>query len=170
MNKCPHMLFGQSYVWVTDCYAIKLILLYCGDNSAILRLQMRLMGWDVNIVHRNDNNITDADYWSCLGANLCFDPVFKTYLNLTRKLCLENPPPTSFPMKPKNMPKYRGPRVITANQNDQASKNAHCQSIISTVFVDNSHRYGAHVRGSKSNVVNLILRLILYHILHMMSL
>jgi hypothetical protein len=31
------------------------------------------------------------------------------------------------------------------------------------------HRYGAHVGGSKSNAVNLILRLFLYHILHTMS-
>jgi hypothetical protein len=31
-------------------------------------------------------------------------------------------------------------------------------------------RYGAHVGGSKTNAVNLILRLFLYHILHTMSL
>ncbi len=30
-------------------------------------------------------------------------------------------------------------------------------------------RYGARMGGSKSNAVNLILRLFLYHILHMMS-
>jgi hypothetical protein len=104
MSKCCHMLFGQCLVWVTDCYAIKFILLCDGTNPTILCLHMCLMGWDVDIVHRNDHCITDADYWSCLGTNLCFNPLFKTYLNLTRKLCLENPPPTSFPMKPKNMP------------------------------------------------------------------
>jgi hypothetical protein len=107
MRKCCHMLFGQCFVWVTDCYAIKFILSYDGANPSILCLQMHLMGWDVDIVHR-----------FCLGTNLCFDPLFKTYLNLTCKLHLENPPPTSFPMKSKNMPYYRGPKVIPARQND----------------------------------------------------
>ena len=49
INKCSHMLFGQRFVWVTDCYAIKFILSYEGGNSAILRLQMRLMCWDVDM-------------------------------------------------------------------------------------------------------------------------
>jgi hypothetical protein len=51
MNKCRQMLFGQHFVWVTDCYAAKFVLSYDGANPAILRLQMRLMCWDVNIVH-----------------------------------------------------------------------------------------------------------------------
>jgi hypothetical protein len=134
------MLFGQHFVWVTDCYAIKFILLYDGANTAILCLQMPLMGWDVNIVHRNNHYITDADYWSRLGADLCLDLLFKTYLDLTRKLSLENPPPTSFPMKPENMLYYHGPRVIPASQNDQAPEDAHCEPFVSTVFVDNSYR------------------------------
>jgi hypothetical protein len=37
MNKCRHMLFGQRFVWTTDCYAIKFILSYNGANPAILR-------------------------------------------------------------------------------------------------------------------------------------
>jgi hypothetical protein len=51
INKCRHMLFGQRFVWVTDCYAIKFILSYEGGNFAILHLQMHLMCWDINIVH-----------------------------------------------------------------------------------------------------------------------
>jgi hypothetical protein len=51
MNKCRHMLFGQRFVWTTDCYAIKFILSYDSANPAILRLQMCLMCWDVGIVH-----------------------------------------------------------------------------------------------------------------------
>ncbi len=35
----PHMPSGQCFVWVTDCYAIKFIILYIGANHAILRLQ-----------------------------------------------------------------------------------------------------------------------------------
>jgi hypothetical protein len=74
------MLFGQRFVWVTDCYALRFILSYDGTNPAILCLQMQLMGWDVDIVYQNDHYMTDADYWSRLGTDLCFDPLFKTYL------------------------------------------------------------------------------------------
>ncbi len=95
MNKCRHMLFGQHFVWTTDCYAIKFIFSYDGANPAILRLQMRLMCWDVDIIHQNDHYIAEADYWSRLGADLCSNPLFKAYLELTQSLCLENLPPTS---------------------------------------------------------------------------
>ncbi len=49
INKCRQHVFGQRFVWVTDCYAIKFILSYEGGDPAILRLQMRLMCWDVDI-------------------------------------------------------------------------------------------------------------------------
>ncbi len=55
MNKCRHMLFGQCFVWVTDCYAIHFILSCNSANHTILHLQMRLMCWDVDIVHRNNS-------------------------------------------------------------------------------------------------------------------
>jgi hypothetical protein len=137
MNKCRHYLFGQRFVWVTNCYNIKFILSYNGANHAILHLQMCLMGWDVDIVHRNDHYIIDADYWLRLGADLCFDPLFKTYPDLTRTLCHSNPPPTSFPMKPENMPYYRGPRVITPSNSVTCSDANHCRAIVSMVMVDN---------------------------------
>jgi hypothetical protein len=43
INKCHQYVFGQRFVWVTDCYAIKFILSYEGSKPAILCLQMRLM-------------------------------------------------------------------------------------------------------------------------------
>ncbi len=36
INKCCHMCFGQQFVWVTDCYALKFVLSYDGKNPAIL--------------------------------------------------------------------------------------------------------------------------------------
>ncbi len=74
MNKCRHMLFGQRFVWVTDCYAAKFVLSYDGANPAILRLQMHLMCWDVDIVHRPDVKLVDADYWARLGVDIIYDP------------------------------------------------------------------------------------------------
>ncbi len=54
MNKCCHMLFGLRFIWITSCYAIRFIHSYNGANPAILCLQMRLMCWDVDIIHRNN--------------------------------------------------------------------------------------------------------------------
>jgi hypothetical protein len=52
MNKCCHYLFGQQFVWVTNCYAIKFILSYDGANHAILCLQMHLIGVDIGLVEK----------------------------------------------------------------------------------------------------------------------
>jgi hypothetical protein len=98
-----------------------------------------LMGWDANIVHRNDHYITDADYWSCLGADLCFDPLFKTYFNIMQMLRIKNPPPTLFPMKPENISYYRGQQVIQPNTTDMHSNANHSQAIVLTVMGDNCH-------------------------------
>jgi hypothetical protein len=81
VNKNRHMLFGQRFVSVTDCYAIRFILSYDENNPAILRLQMHVMCWDVEIVHRIDTHLVNADYWSRVGADICFDPLFKSYLD-----------------------------------------------------------------------------------------
>jgi hypothetical protein len=151
INKNRHMLFGQRFVWVTDCYAAKFILSYDGSNPAILRLQMRLMCWDVDIVHRNDTHLTDADYWSRLGADICFDPMFKSYLDFDRGLRERFAAPTSLPMKPENMPYYRGPRVTTKNASSDATglstspanagdaDHLYCQSIMSAIVHGDCH-------------------------------
>jgi hypothetical protein len=114
MNKVRHMCFGRRFVWVTDCYAVKFILTYDGLNPAVLRLQMRLMGWDVEIVHRSAGFLTDADYWSRLGANLCYNPSFRTYLRMSANLRSNHPAPEDLPTLPEHMPYYRGPRIVAA--------------------------------------------------------
>ena len=58
------MCFGQPFIWVTDCYAIKFILTYQGMNPTILRLQMQLICWAMEIVHQPDIFNVDTDYWS----------------------------------------------------------------------------------------------------------
>ena len=69
----------MRFAWVTDCYAIRFILSYDGPNPAIIRLQMRIMCFDTDIYHRNGDWLEDADYWSCLGTDLCFDPLLREY-------------------------------------------------------------------------------------------
>ena len=83
-----------------DCYAIKFILSYEGGNSANLRLQMRLMCWDVDVVHRPDTELVDADYWSRLGVDLDFGPLLRGYLAYALARRHLSPPPTDLPMRP----------------------------------------------------------------------
>ncbi len=102
MNKVCHMCYGRRFVWVTDCYAVKFILLYDGANQAILCLQMCLMGWNVDIVHHTNDHLVDADYWSRLEADLCYDLSFRQYLRLAAELRHKQPPSTILPMQDKN--------------------------------------------------------------------
>jgi hypothetical protein len=145
INKNRQYVFGQRFVWVTDCYAIKFILSYEGGNSAILRLQMRLMCWDCDIIHRPGTSMVDADYWSRLGVDIEFDPLYQQYL---RQICLlkkDNSPPCELPMRPENMPYYRGPRVnippetasVTPPVHDRnASSDAlHIQSLLTDILL-----------------------------------
>jgi hypothetical protein len=67
MTKCRHMLFGHRFIWVTDCYTTRFLLSYDSGNQAVQRLQMRIIGLDVDIVHWANNYLTDADYWSRLS-------------------------------------------------------------------------------------------------------
>jgi hypothetical protein len=111
MNKVRHMCYGCRFVWVTDCYAVKFILLYDGANQAVLRLQMLFMGWDVDIDHQTNDYLIDANYWSWLDSDLCYDPSFRKYLHLVSDLRKAHPPPTPLPMKAEHMPYYRGPHI-----------------------------------------------------------
>ena len=146
INKCRQYLFAQRFVWVTDCYAIKFILSYEGGNSAILRLQMRLMCWDCDIVHRPESQLVDADYWSRLGVDLEYDPLFLEYLQKTCQLRKLNPPTTSLPMLPENMPYYRGPRITTPNLARSSSQESdaeahHINTLITNVASHDTQAY-----------------------------
>ena len=80
---------------------------YEGSNPAILRLQMRLMCWDDNIVYQPDTELVDSDYWSRIGVDFEYDPLYDAqYLQQTRQLRKLHP--VTVPMLPENMPYYRG--------------------------------------------------------------
>jgi hypothetical protein len=89
-----------------------LLLSYDGSNQAVQCLQMRITGWDVDIMHRTNNCLANADYWSKLNADLCYDPTFKDYIWLVTTLRSQLLSPTELPMQPRNMPYYyRGPHI-----------------------------------------------------------
>ncbi len=135
INKCRQYIFGQCFIWVMDCYAIKFILSYKGGNSAILRLQMQLMCWDVNIIHRSDSELVDADYWSHLEADLNFDPLFRRYLELNHHLCWSSLAPTDLPMRPKNMPYYQEPCIQKPTPATNAANALHIQTLLTDLIV-----------------------------------
>ncbi len=134
INKCHSYVFGQRFVWVMDCYAIKFILSYEGGNPAILRLQMCLMCWDVDIVHCPDSELVDVDYWSWLGVDIKFNPLFQEYLEYTRQIRHSNPAPIDLPMRPENMPYYRGPRFQRTHSTESSNADAlHIQSLLADI-------------------------------------
>ena len=145
INKCRHMCLGQRFVWVTDCFAIKFILTYDGSNPAILRLQMRLMCWNMEIVHRADLYNQDADYWSRIGEDLCFDPLMRKYLELTQSIRRINPPSSTMPIPAQNMPYYRGPRVHVPGSAKPFEPCAPDSDALASVATVVEHPYIAHV-------------------------
>jgi len=138
INKVRHYIFGQRFIWVTDCYAVKFILSYDGGNPAILCLQMRLMCWDVDIIHRPDHELVDADYWSPLGVDIEFDPLFRDYLRFVRDLRKSHPAPTDLPMRSENMPYYRGPRIKLVTTVDDTADAHHIQSLLTDIVMSTS--------------------------------
>jgi hypothetical protein len=135
INKNRHMCFGQRFTWVTDYYAIKFNLSYDGRNPSILRLQMRFMCWDMDIEHRNDTFLGDADYWSRLGEDLCFDPLLKTYIEQVNSFRQRSPSPTALPPSPANMPYFRGLRLPTAAATPTNSHNP----VHTSIAFDSAH-------------------------------
>jgi hypothetical protein len=69
------------------------------------------MGWDVDIIHWANNFSADANYWSRLDSDLCYDPTFKDYIPLISTLQLQSASPSDLPILPRNMPYYTGPQI-----------------------------------------------------------
>jgi hypothetical protein len=93
------------------------------------------MCWDVDIIHQPDSELVNADYWSCLGANINFDPLFHDYLDYTAKLRKSHPVPTDLPMRPENMPYYCSPRVQPVTKTSEAANMLHIQCLLTDFIV-----------------------------------
>ena len=61
--------------------------------------------------HRGNEYLIDADYFSRLGKDLCFDPLLLEYVHQVIGLRKKYPAPERLPMQPQHMPHYRGPRI-----------------------------------------------------------
>jgi hypothetical protein len=143
INKIRHLIFCREFTWVTDCYALRFILSYDGNNPAILCLQMRLMCWSMTIIHRPGTVLTSADYFSHLGADLCFDPYLKDYIQRVLAMKQFSPAVSTLPILPENMPGYRTRRAslpLRDSQDSALDKTA--VNLIAAIFVDPPAPFG----------------------------
>ncbi|KAL3782340.1 hypothetical protein HJC23_012747 [Cyclotella cryptica] len=104
--------WGQLFTAIKDCYSLKFVLTYKGNNSVILRVQMRLQLWAMDIVHCKCDFNVDSDYMSKLAHSTTFDPLLSRYLQSAAELRSKYPPPDGD-MTPETMPGYRKPRKST---------------------------------------------------------
>jgi hypothetical protein len=134
INTCRSYVFGQVLygLWIAMSSSS-----YCptkAENPAILRLQMCLMCWDVDIMHHLDSELVDADYWSRLGVDIKFDPLFQEYLEYTRQIGHSNPAPTDLPMRLENMPYYLGPLFQRTTPTESSNAELlHIQSLLTDI-------------------------------------
>jgi hypothetical protein len=141
INKNRHMVFGLQFTAITDCYALRFIFSYDGNNPPLLRLQMRLMCWDMTIVHRPGTLLSLPDYLSRLGADLCYDPMLRDYIQKIAALKQASPPVSSLPILSENTPGYRRKRSAVSPEptNDTNSLDAAIANIITAIYVDDSN-------------------------------
>ena len=102
-------LWGGRFTSITDCHSLKYCLTYEGSNPVLLRMQMRLMLWNMDIVHRTRDYNVDSDYMSKLALDSRFDPLLSKYLQVAAELRDKYPPP-SGDILPSMLPGYRQPR------------------------------------------------------------
>jgi hypothetical protein len=96
------------------------------------------MCWDVDIVHRPDVELVDADYWSRLGVDIVYNPLLCDYMAYTMKTRAAHPLPTELPMRPENMLYYCGPRVAQPTPPTAPSADAlHIQSLLTDIVLSN---------------------------------
>lgn len=109
INCCRLYCWGFRFTNIGDCYSLKFLMTYEGNNPVILRIQQRLLLWAVDIVHRTRDFNTYSDYMSKLAINARFDPLLARYLLHAAELRDKYPPPGGE-MKPEHMPGYRAKR------------------------------------------------------------
>ena len=88
----------------------------------------------MDIEHRNDTFLGNADYWSRLGADLCFDPLLKTYIEQVNSFRQRSPSPTALP------PYFMSLRLPTGAATPTNSHNP----VHASIAFDSTHTIGFH--------------------------
>ncbi len=71
------------------------------------------------IEHQNDMCLTNANYFSRLGADLCFDPLLKECVEQVNAICRHSPALTGLPIAPVNQPYFHGLRLNMPRKSEQ---------------------------------------------------
>ena len=72
---------------------------------------MHFVCWDMDIEHCNDIHLTDVDYFSRLGSDLCYDPLLRDYIQRVDVIKQDNPSLLALPIELQHMPYYLRPRL-----------------------------------------------------------
>jgi hypothetical protein len=116
------------------------------------------MCWDVDIVHRRDTELINADYWSRLSIDIDFNPLFCMYLDFTHQLWKSHPAPTDLPLQTKNMPYYHGPCFQKPNANTDTANTLHIQVLLTDFAMSTSwgHTYLSNVSVQYGEMTPLV--------------
>jgi hypothetical protein len=72
-----------------------------------------------------------------LGVDIDFNPLLWEYIQFTHQLRKSNPLSTEVPMRPENMPYYRGPRIQQPTMESNAVDNLHAGNLLSELITFN---------------------------------
>ncbi len=70
-----------------------------------------------------------------MSIDIGFDPLFHDYLKFVMDLRKSHAAPTNLPMRPKNMPYYRSPRVQPVTKTSKSANALHIQSLITKIIM-----------------------------------
>jgi hypothetical protein len=74
-------------------------------------------------------------FWSHLGVNVDFNPLFREYLQYMMELRKSHAALTDLPMHPVSMPYYHGPRVQPVTKTSKAADALHIQSLLTDIII-----------------------------------
>ena len=145
VNNNRDKLWARRFTAITDCYGLRFILSYDGPNPVVLRLQMRLMLWAMDLHHRNADWLVSPDYFSRLGVDMRFDPLTREYVEKASEFRRLYAPVTG-PMRPETMPGYREPKICSKLKSTDDALSNYAQDItVAPIMASILHgRSGGH--------------------------
>jgi hypothetical protein len=95
------------------------------------------MCWDADIVHRPDTELVDADYWSYLGTNLDFNPLFVSTLILLFNFRSHTQSPQIF-LYDLRICYYHGPCLQKPTADTNTANTLHMQGLLIDISMSTS--------------------------------
>lgn len=86
IKKNRHFLWGRTFTLMSDCRALLWLFSYEGNNHAVRRLQLEMLGYWFTIINRPGYMMADANFFSRLAENLHIDPLLKNYIEIARQM------------------------------------------------------------------------------------